>query len=324
MTDVADRLECKWCRAHNPVGLTSCDRCGAPLDARERVTDSGWRQAPRLRDLTEFHFGSSRVQVDLGVVPVAEIELHPSDSVFFEHHAMLWKDESVPMSVMSSPGGARRLLGDIPFVLSVGHGPGRIAFSRDAPGELVVLPIEPGHQLELRGHALLVASGSLTYTFTKVPGIRTMLMAGTGMYFDQFVAQSGPGVLVVHGFGNVFQRTLGDGETIQLNPGGFLYKDATVSMEVINVEYGTPAEGGGAAQGLQTAKSIAGKGFRGLKAMRQLMADGGLAGAAEQIVGGGGASLAQAFSSNTSMPLMRLTGPGRVGLQSMDQPRTTD
>jgi uncharacterized protein (AIM24 family) len=255
------------------------------------------------------------------VVPVAEFELDPSDSVFFEHHVMLWKDHTVPMSVMSTPGGARRLLGDLPFVLSVAKGPGRLAFSRDAGGALVVLPIEPGAQLEVRGHALLAASGTLSYSFTKVPGLRTMLMAGTGMYFDNFTATTTPGVLVLHGYGNVFERYLGEGESIQLEPGGFLYKDAGVAMEVVKVDIG--GQGGGVGQSLQAAKSVAGKGFRGLKAMRELMSD-GVAGAAGQLMSGGGAALAGVFQSNTQMVLMRLTGPGRIGMQSMYQHKTTD
>src|ERR1700749_2547377 len=119
VTDVAERVECQWCHGHNPMGAQSCDRCGAPLDARKGVTGSGGREPPRLRDLTKLHFGASTVQVDGGVVPVAEFELDPGDSVFFEHHVMLWKDHTVPMSVMSTPGGARRMLGDLPFVLSV-------------------------------------------------------------------------------------------------------------------------------------------------------------------------------------------------------------
>ena len=98
-------------------------------------------------------------------MPVAEVDAGPGDSVFFEHHVMLWKDDSVPMSVMTHPGGARRLLGDLPFVLSVAHGPGRLAFSRDAAGALVVLPIDPGMTIDVRGHALLLASGTLTYSF---------------------------------------------------------------------------------------------------------------------------------------------------------------
>jgi uncharacterized protein (AIM24 family) len=324
VTDVGQRIECQWCHNHNGFDANSCDRCGAPLDARKVVSDSGWREAPRLRDLTEVHFGSSSVQVDGGVVPVAEIALDPADSVYFEHHVMLWKDGSVPMSVMSTPGGARRMLGDLPFVLSVAHGPGRVALSRDAAGALIVLPVDPGHQLEVRGHALLAASGTLTYSFTKVPGMRTILMAGTGMYFDQFVAPEVPGVLILHGYGNVFERTLGEGETIQLEPGGFLYKDASVHMEVAKVDIGGASDGGGVTQGLKSAGQLAGRGFRGLKAMRELMSDGGVAGAAGQLLGGGGTALAGAFASNTSMVLMRLTGPGRVGMQSMYQHKATD
>ncbi len=45
-----DRIECQWCKAQNAPDRTSCEVCGAPLDARNRVTDSGWREAPRLRD----------------------------------------------------------------------------------------------------------------------------------------------------------------------------------------------------------------------------------------------------------------------------------
>lgn len=323
MTDLAQRIECRWCHAQSPVEDRNCDRCGAPLDIRDKVSDSGWRQAPRLRDLTEVHFGASTIQVDLGVVPVAELLLDPADSVFFEHHAMLWKEQSVPMSVMSTPGGARRLLGDMPFVLSVAHGPGRLAFSRDAAGALVILPIDPGLEIDVRGHALLLASGTLTYTFTKVPGLRTMFMAGTGMYFDQFTATTAPGVLVLHGYGDVFERTLAEGESIQLEPGGFLYKQSSVHMEIVNVEIAADPNASKAGQGLQAAKQLGSKGFRGLKAMRELMSD-GVAGAAEQIIGGGGAALAGVFSSNSNVTMMRLTGPGRVGMQSMYQPKTTD
>jgi uncharacterized protein (AIM24 family) len=57
--------------------------------------------------------------------------------------------------------------------------------------------------------------------------------------------------------------------------------------------------------------------------MRELMSD-GVAGAAGQLMSGGGAALAGVFQSNTQMVLMRLTGPGRIGMQSMYQHKTTD
>ena len=322
-TDVGQRVECQWCHAHNLTEARSCDRCGAPLDQRDRVSDAGWRQAPRIRDLTEIHFGSSAVQIDGDMVPVAELALDAADSVFFEHHAMLWKDETVPMSVMDTPGGTKRLLGDMPFVLSVACGPGHLALSRDAAGELVVLPVDGSTVVELRGHALLVASGTMTYSFSKVPGLKTALLAGTGLYLDRFEATGEPGVIVVHGFGNVFERTLAEGEMIHVEPGGFLYKDASVSIEVVSVDLAGSVEGESkATQGVKAAKDMAGRGFRGLKAARALMKE-GVAGAAAQVLSGGGAAvLGDALSSSRAASFMALTGPGRVGIQSMYYDRT--
>ncbi len=327
LVDDATRIECQWCHAQSPTTATSCDRCGAPLDVRNAVSDSGWRQAPRLRDATKIPFGvNSSVEVDGRVVPVVEVTLNQPDTVFFEHHVMFWKHDSVPMSVMTAPGGARRLLGDLPFVLSVAHGPGRLAFSRDAGGAVVVLPVDPGIRIDVRGHALLLATGSLTYTFVKVPGLRTMLMAGTGMYLDQFTATTAdPGLLVLHGYGTVFERTLAAGESIQLEPGAFLYKDSAVGMEVVTVDVAPPADGSGSGggQAVASAQQFAGRGLRGFKAARELMS-GGVAGAAGQLLTGGGSGLANVFSSNSKVSLMRLTGPGRIGMQSMYRHRRTD
>ena len=132
-----DRLECQWCHTQNPPEARSCDRCGAPLDAANLVSDSGWREAPRLRDMAKFQFSNSECQVEGEIVPVAELTLSPGDGVIFEHHTMLWKDESVPISVYPLGGGMKRALGGMPYVVSQATGPGRIAFSRDAAGEVV-------------------------------------------------------------------------------------------------------------------------------------------------------------------------------------------
>ena len=228
MTDVEQRIQCRWCHAQSPSSARTCDRCGAPLDVRDAVTDSGWREAPRLRDLTQFHWSASGCQLDAGVVPVAEITLAGEDTVFFEHHAMLWKDETVPMSVLSTPGGARRLVSGMPFVLSVAHAPGASPSRAMRTGELVVIPVEAPAEVDVREHALVLASGSLGFTYEKIGGFRVMLAADAGMYLDRFVAQSAPGLLVLHGYGNVFERTLGEGETILIDPGAFFYKDSKV------------------------------------------------------------------------------------------------
>ncbi|HYK17039.1 MAG TPA: AIM24 family protein [Bryobacteraceae bacterium] len=258
-----ERIQCQWCQSMNEKSALTCRSCGAPLDIRNLVSESGWREAPRIKDMTEFHFSSSTCQVEGEIVPVAEINLGAGDSVFFEHHIMLWKEDSVPLTVLQLPGGMTRALAGMPFIISVATGPGRIAFSRDATGELVVLPLHPGMEMDAREHAFLLASHQIDYSFVRVKGFANILFGGQGMYMDRFVTRNTPGLLMLHGYGNVFERTLKAGESIMLEPGAFLYKDSSVAMQVEFQRLGT------------------------------------------------------GFFGGSNMALARMTGPGRVGIQSM-------
>ena len=265
-----DRLTCDWCSGLNPAERTTCLHCGAPLDAKKLVSVSGWREAPRLRDMTQFEFGASTCQVEGEIVPVAEMALGAGDSVFFEHHVLLWKDEPVPLSVLPLTGGMKRALAGMPFVVSTASGPGRIAFSRDQTGELVVMPLHPGMELDVREHAFLLASHHIQYSYTRIKGLKNILFGGQGLFMDRFVTGSTPGVLLLHGYGNVFERKLAAGESILVEPGAFLYKDSGVGMEV------------------ETQKLTTG------------------------------------FFSGVGMSLAKMTGPGRVGIQSMYVHHNTD
>lgn len=225
-------IQCQWCTTQSPLGTLSCPSCGAPLDSRNVVSDSGWTAAPRIRDMTRIEFGTSTCQVEGHMVPVADLQLGAGDAVFFEHHVMLWKDDSVPLENLSLSGGITRLFAGMPFSISMAKGPGHIAFSRDASGELVVLPMHPGMEMDVREHAFVLASHSLDYSFVRVKGLANMFFGGEGMFMDRFVTRSARGLLMLHGYGNVFQRMLKPGESILIEPGGFLYKDSSVAMDV--------------------------------------------------------------------------------------------
>ena len=229
------RIECQWCRSQNPPQATACWACGAPLDIRNLVSDSGWREAPRIRDMTEIHFGNSTCQVEGEIVPVAEMTMAPGDGVFFEHHTLLWKDEGMPVTVMPLQGGVKRALAGMPFIVTTAHGPGRVAFSRDATGELVVMPLHPGMELDVREHAFLLASHTIQYSFIRIKGLVNLLHGGNGMYMDRFVTAGYPGMLILHGNGDVLERMLRPGEKILVEPGGFLYKDSTVQMSAVQM-----------------------------------------------------------------------------------------
>ncbi len=234
-----ERIECQWCHAQNPPEAKSCDTCGAPLDRANLVSDSGWREAPRLRDMAKFQFSNSTCQVEGELVPVAEINLSPGDGVIFEHHTMLWKDESVPVGVYPLGGGLKRSLGGMPYVVTQAGGPGRIAFSRDAAGEIVTLVLHPGMELDAREHAFLAASHSVRYSFERIKGLANVLHGGSGMYLDRFITAGEPGIVLLHGYGNVFERSLGGGEKILVEPGGYLYKDSSVNMQAVQLNVRT-------------------------------------------------------------------------------------
>jgi len=226
-------IVCSWCRLNNTPDAIQCATCGAPLNAEDKVSDSGWREAPRLRDMEEFTFSQSTLQVEGSYVPVAEINLHPQDLVYFEQHTMLWKNPEVPLAQYNLP--ARRRAHGMPYSVLTASGAGRIAFSRDAPGELVVMPIHPQTELDVREHAFLLASHTVSYTFERIKGLANLLHGGSGMYLDRFVAQGQPGMLLLHGNGDVLQRTLAPGERILVEPGSFLYKDSSVTMNTFAV-----------------------------------------------------------------------------------------
>jgi uncharacterized protein (AIM24 family) len=55
------------------------------------------------------------------------------------------------------------------------------------------------------------------------------------MYMDRFVTAGYPGMLILHGNGDVLERMLRPGEKILVEPGGFLYKDSTVQMQAMQM-----------------------------------------------------------------------------------------
>jgi uncharacterized protein (AIM24 family) len=88
-----------------------------------------------------------------------------------------------------------------------------------------------GESIEMREHQFLAATSHVDYTFMRVKGAANMLFGGTGFFIDQFTANSDDGIVWVHGYGNVFEVTLQPGEQIDIEPGGWVYKDRTVRMD---------------------------------------------------------------------------------------------
>jgi uncharacterized protein (AIM24 family) len=223
----------------NAHDLISCPTCGAPVDVRDMVSESGWHELPAVPDMARLQFGRSYCQIEGTYVPVADFNLSAEDGVYFSHHVLLWKDAAVPMTPMSMRGGWSRMLAGLPLIMTQASGPGHIAFSRDAPGEMVPVPLQPGMAVDVREHIFVVATHQVYYDWFNT-GVWFQTQSGDdsethyplGMYMDRFSAPQAPGLLLLHAAGNAFIRMLAQGESLLVKPTALLFKDATVGMHL--------------------------------------------------------------------------------------------
>ena len=176
------------------------------------------------------------------LVPVLHMALDGQVPVYFEHHVLLWKYPKMQIGLHPLKKGLkRRVFGGMPLLLLEAQSAGEIAFSRDAPGHIVALHLQPGEGIVVREHQFLAATGNVEYDYSRIKGFANMLYGG-GFWVDQFFAGDHEGVVWVHGYGNVFEKHLEPGETIDIEPGGWLFRDHSVEMtqELYGFKTGLP------------------------------------------------------------------------------------
>ena len=173
-------------------------------------------------------------------VPAALVQLAAGEEIFSEAGLMVYCDPSVRFGVRAfTQGGAgqvlrRTMIGGLPFFLHVYEGPGYVALSRFSPGEVRVLDLAPGQTVDVAEHSLLLASNSVQYTTSYVPGtgrIGRMI----GFWMDRL---TGPGRVAYHGHGNILGFDLKPGEAMQIDHGALLRKDPTVGLRAFNQALG--------------------------------------------------------------------------------------
>jgi uncharacterized protein (AIM24 family) len=243
MSMQAGAYTCPYCRLPSSGENGACPNCGAPVDVRLRVTESGWIEQPPIRDMARIRFSRSTCQISGSYVPVAEMRLHDDDWVYFSHHSLLHVDQGVHLDNMPLKGAWKRMRGGMPVFMMKAQGPGYAAFSADKAGETLAVPLNEGYGIDVVEHRFLVATGNIEYDwensniwFTTGTGDDTEWFYPIGRNMDRFTATGGPGLLLLHGPGNTFIRDLAPGEQILVQPGGLIWKDLSVQM-YLHVEY---------------------------------------------------------------------------------------
>jgi uncharacterized protein (AIM24 family) len=180
---------------------------------------------------TDETFAGVTYHLEGELVPVLTVEITPYQSVYFEHHILLWKNTAVNIGIKPMKGALKRMLAGMQIFVTEASGQGQIAFSRDGVGQILGLHLAPGEEIHVREHQFLAATKNIEYTFERVRGIVNMFAGSTGFFIDKFHCTAGEGILWLHGYGNVFEKVLARGEQIEVEPGAWLYKDTSVRME---------------------------------------------------------------------------------------------
>jgi uncharacterized protein (AIM24 family) len=177
-------------------------------------------------------FGGVTYHIDGELVPVLSVDVS-NMPVYFEHHILLWKNTSIRIGLKALKGALKRMIAGMQIFVTEASGTGIIAFSRDGAGHIVPIHLKHGEELHVREHQFLAATGNIDYSFERVRGLATMLFGQSGFFIDKFHGHTGEGVLWLHGYGNVFEKVLAPGEQIDVEPGGWLYKDPAVKMDTV-------------------------------------------------------------------------------------------
>ncbi len=228
-------MTCPSCQSPIPDGARFCASCGAP--APQPIAAGAYTEPVAERDNPKepIVVGDTTVRIEGELVPAVDVELGPSTTIYFEHHILLWKQPQVRLGFMGLQNAGKRFFAGLQIFISTAQGPGNIAMSREAPGQIVSLRLRPGQVVDVREHQFLLATHQIGYDFYWQQGLANVFFSRTGLFIDRFTAQQDEGLLLLHGYGNVFEKTLGPGEQLDVEPGAWLWKDASVRMDTVTV-----------------------------------------------------------------------------------------
>jgi uncharacterized protein (AIM24 family) len=225
-----------------------------------------------------------KFNIDGSLVPALHLSLDGSVPVMFEHHVILWKQPQIDVQMMKMKGAFKRVIAGMQIFMTQAVGTGEIAFSRDNPGQLFPISLQPGERVLVREHQFLAATLTGEYSYERVKGIGSMLFGSQGFFVDTFSAGSQGMTLWLHAHGNAFDLDLAAGETIDVEPGAWIYRDPSVGYEQKVFGLKTGLLGGG---GNLVFNRFTGPGRVGLQSGFYTGEAGAMAGGAAGAAGGG-------------------------------------
>ena len=124
-------------------------------------------------------FAGPTYHLDGELVPALTVDLQPGQSVYFEHHVLLWKHPGVTVAVRPMKGPLKRMMAGMQIFVTEAQGPGQVAFSRDGVGHVFGIHMGQGAELHVREHQFLAATANIDYSYQPVKGVAKLSCAAT-------------------------------------------------------------------------------------------------------------------------------------------------
>lgn len=99
-------MNCPTCQAPLPPGARFCSNCGAP--APQATTVGAYTEpVPEASNPKEpIALGDMTIRVEGELVPAVDIELGGRQTVYFEHHILLWKQTTTKAALETTKAPA--------------------------------------------------------------------------------------------------------------------------------------------------------------------------------------------------------------------------
>lgn len=175
-------------------------------------------------------FGEVAYHIGAEPTPVLTVDVSRT-GVYFGARDLLWKHPAVKVTVRPPNGAYKHGPNGTQEFIADARGSGMIAFSREGPGRVIPIHMRYGRAIEVRAHQFLAATQEVERKHIQMKGPPDLVHGGHSYAIDRFESSKGDGVLWVWAYGQVFEKLLNDGESIDIEPHAWLFKDTAMRME---------------------------------------------------------------------------------------------
>jgi len=193
-------MNCPTCQAPLSAGAKFCANCGAPAPQATTVGSYTEPVPEASNPKAPITLGDMTIRIEGELVPIVDVELGSRQTIYFEHHILLWKQPDVRLGFMGLQNAGKRFFAGLQIFISTAQGPGNIAMSREAPGQIVAMRLAPGQAIDVEPGAWLWKDANVRMDTVTVlqsggsggglMGALGALVGGASLVMNRFV---GPG-----------------------------------------------------------------------------------------------------------------------------------